>query len=587
MATSNPTGKISREDFRRQKDLEEKRKAGTIPAEVDPETGQDINPHIPHYISKAPWYLDIQHPTLKHQRAPDKDEGTISSWYDRGARNGPAATKFRKGACENCGAMTHKTLDCLERPRKKGARWTGQDIQADEVVQDVHLGFEAKRDRWNGYDANDHTRVVEEWELIDQARRKVREDQLSAKQNEPVEEADKPAADDDDDDDDANEGDEDKYADAADAVGQKVDAKTRITVRNLRIREDTAKYLLNLDVNSAYYDPKTRAMRENPLQDSHTPDSVFFAGDNFVRYTGDAPKVAAMQAFAWEAADMRGKDVHMQALPTQGELLFKEYQSKKSTVADKQKDSILAKYGGEEHLQAPPKELLLAQTEQYVEYSQAGRLIKGQERATMKSKYEEDVLPLNHTAIWGSWWHDFKWGYACCHQTARQSYCTGRAGIDAASASEQLMLKDAPDKDVEEEDERAAAARSSASKSLLEQHKLKVLKEIIKDDKSKKDHEKSKKDDGKDKDDKKKDDKKRKARGERMGEGDIEIDPKKLKAAKEAALKRSKAGDDGYNAAKPDDTDVTEEDLEAYRLMRSRGDDPIANFIGQDAEDDE
>ena len=33
----------------------------------------------------------------------------------------------------------------------------------------------------------------------------------------------------------------------------------------ISIREDTAKYLLNLDVNSAYYDPKTRAMHENPL----------------------------------------------------------------------------------------------------------------------------------------------------------------------------------------------------------------------------------------------------------------------------------------------------------------------------------
>ncbi len=33
------------------------------------------------------------------------------------------------------------------------------------------------------------------------------------------------------------------------------------SVRNLRIREDTAKYLLNLDVNSAHYDPKSRWVR--------------------------------------------------------------------------------------------------------------------------------------------------------------------------------------------------------------------------------------------------------------------------------------------------------------------------------------
>ena len=45
------------------------------------------------------------------------------------------------------------------------------------------------------------------------------------------------------------------------------DARQRTTTRNLRIREDTAKYLLNLDVNSAYYDPKSRSMRENPLAD--------------------------------------------------------------------------------------------------------------------------------------------------------------------------------------------------------------------------------------------------------------------------------------------------------------------------------
>jgi len=67
-----------------------------------------------------------------------------------------------------------------------------------------------------------------------------------------------------DDDADSDEQDEDKYADDFDMPGTKVDSKQRITVRNLRIREDTAKYLRNLDPNSAYYDPKTRSMRDNP-----------------------------------------------------------------------------------------------------------------------------------------------------------------------------------------------------------------------------------------------------------------------------------------------------------------------------------
>lgn len=60
---------------------------------------------------------------------------------------GPAATKYRKGACNNCGAMSHKTKDCMERPRKKGAKFTGQDIQPDELVQEFNLNFSAKRDR--------------------------------------------------------------------------------------------------------------------------------------------------------------------------------------------------------------------------------------------------------------------------------------------------------------------------------------------------------------------------------------------------------------------------------------------------------
>lgn len=51
----------SREDHRKQLELEEARKAGLAPAEVD-EDGKEINPHIPQYMSSAPWYLNSNKP---------------------------------------------------------------------------------------------------------------------------------------------------------------------------------------------------------------------------------------------------------------------------------------------------------------------------------------------------------------------------------------------------------------------------------------------------------------------------------------------------------------------------------------------
>merc|ERR1712110_380198 len=56
------------------------------------------------------------------------------------------------------------------------------------------------------------------------------------------------------------------------------------TMRNLRIFEDTAKYLLNLDLDSAYYDPKSRSMREdpNPIKTSNN----YYTGDNSLKTSG-------------------------------------------------------------------------------------------------------------------------------------------------------------------------------------------------------------------------------------------------------------------------------------------------------------
>lgn len=42
------------------------------------------------------------------------------------------------------------------------------------------------------------------------------------------------------------------------------------------------------------------------------------------------------------------------------------------------------------------------------------------------------MLINNHTAVWGSYWRDGAWGYACCHQFVKNSYCIGDAGSKAA-----------------------------------------------------------------------------------------------------------------------------------------------------------
>lgn len=414
--------KKSREDWRRQKELEEARKNGTFPAEVD-EEGRDINPHIPQYISNAPWYYGTNGPTLRHQRPQEEDReevSSISEWYKRGVDTSKVVTKYRKGSCENCGAMTHKKVDCMERPRKIGARFSGALMAFDEFVQPkIVSDYDGKRDRWAGYDPAAHKEIIEEYKKVEEAKQKIKADKL--KDNPEAELSD-------------DEEDEDKYVDEVDMPGTKVDSKQRITVRNLRIREDTAKYLRNLDPNSAYYDPKTRSMRDNP-NPKIKPGESDFSGENFVRFSGDTEKHSVAQIFAWEAYG-KGVDVHLLAEPTKLEMLQHEYEKKKEEFKSATKDTILDKYGGEEHLQAPPKSLLLAQTEEYVEYSRSGKVLKGQEKHTNRSIYEEDVLLNNHTTVWGSFWSNGGWGFKCCHSFIKNSYCVGESGKDQCNEIE-------------------------------------------------------------------------------------------------------------------------------------------------------
>ncbi|CAE8595554.1 unnamed protein product, partial [Polarella glacialis] len=67
------------------------------------------------------------------------------------------------------------------------------------------------------------------------------------------------------------------------------------------------------------------------------------------------------------------------------------FQKRSEDLKEQQQKELMEKYGCAEHMDAP-KELLFAQNDVYVEYARDGRVLKGRERALVKSKYEEDVL---------------------------------------------------------------------------------------------------------------------------------------------------------------------------------------------------
>ncbi|KAF3776255.1 Pre-mRNA-splicing factor [Nymphaea thermarum] len=438
----------SREDHRKQLELEEARKAGLAPAELD-EDGKEINPHIPQYMSSAPWYLNAERPSLKHQRKWKSDPNYTKDWYDRGAKIFQA-DKYRKGACENCGAMTHTSKSCMERPRRV------DEAKVDESKQ-MDFAKVEKRVRTTG----------------------------------------------------------------GGSTG---------TVRNLRIREDTAKYLLNLDVNSAHYDPKTRSMREDPLPDAD-PNEKFYGGDNEYRASGQALEFKQLNIHAWEAFE-KGQDIHMQAAPSQAELLYKEFKEKKEKLKSQTKVSIMGKYGNAASEEEIPRELLLGQSEREVEYDHAGRIIKGQEKALPKSKYEEDVYINNHTSVWGSWWKDHQWGYKCCRQTIRNSYCTGSSGIEAAEAAIDLMKANIARKDAMEE------RPSAVEEKWLATWGTDVPEDLVLDQK-------------------------------RFAEALKKEDERRREVKDERKRK--------YNVKWNEE--VTAEDMEAYRMKKIHRDDPMKDFL--------
>lgn len=625
------------------------RASGQLPPEVDVKTGSMINPHNPSFITDRPWYLgDEQGPSLDHQAA-QKDESErlelslkeadrlvelerqklkearklnkfkVGMWVEamkksrkpymicqivRIAKKGTVFDlKFEDGTVERNVKMKK------EERRKKNARIritkTGsRSFHVDHLLHGKET-FDSKRDKYHGYEIEEHLdELKEKYAERDAMRKKIRnkeheedekkkgiESNANNKKSSNDNERNHPASDSDSDyDSDAGSDSDDEFvqkdADAKVHVSRHArqggvgGQQMKVTARNLRIREDTAKYLHNLDPNSAYYDPKSRSMRDNPNPEIDPSESQF-VGDNFARVSGDAVGLAQTQVFAWDmekagvggAAGTTSSVIHPQANPSLAETLKKEFTTKEVDLKTKRKRAVLEKYGGAEYLDgdeglasatkqngnasdltaaknkeraAEKRKVRFGVTVQEEHYSRDGRAKSGNGSSKLfvnqKSKYEEDTYINGHSTVWGSYFHKgaFRWGYADDHSLMKSSYCTGSAGRAANDEANEMRYGTGI----------AGSAELAQAKEIL-----KAIPGVEQTSVSKT----------------------RPTSSQHYGEADqfVKLDQEKLK--QELNKNNDKLSKRRYNSVTAD-VDVTTEEMEAYRMKRQRADDPLSKL---------
>ena len=590
-------------DRKKSRELAEARQSGVVAPAVDVKTGSMINPHNPEFLTKRPWYLGQgEGPSLDHQVEREVQEELTLQEADRLLRQKRLEEKERRSKGQFVVNTWVEALKNNKKPYrickiikidKKGTEF---DLQYEDgtIERKVKLKnlrmtktgnrafesesketYDSKRDAYHGYDQEAHLKKTEK---IYQEREKLRRERRThkeKKENKDFSDSDSDFDDSDDSEDEFVQRDEDAktFTSRLARQGGVGGAQMKVTARNLRIREDTAKYLRNLNVDSAYYDPKSRSMRDNPNPEAKDAD---YCGDNFARISGDAVGLADTQLFAWEASEKGVAEIHPQANPSQAELLKKKFKDKSQDLKVKQKKAVLDRYGGVEYLdggdglasavdaQEKSAKAAEAAAERKArfgvsitkeEYAPDGRLIKGSvtvKRVALASKYEENVFINGHTTVWGSYFHRgaFRWGYADDHSLMKNSYCTGENGRIANDEANEMRYGTGVSGSAA-----LAQAREMIKAIPTGERKTGVAPSAM---------------------------------SKLYGEADqnATFDKDKLdQALKKWDQSQEEATDDRkrkYNSINAQ-VEVTEEEMEAYRMRRNRGADPMAKLASSDA----
>ena len=331
----------------------------------------------------------------------------------------------------------------LERERK-----IAQELKEQRELED--RGFVVQKS--TTLDTNNDKNTRERENASDEEDSSSSEDSLNGSSSDSDSDESDNNSDNDDSDHDSDESESEKRKRRKKKKEGKLKLDYRTTLGN---KEDMPKYLINLEPNAPYYDPKSRSMRGDPNPDVPLSEKEF-AGDNYYRMTGNVLEYKQQLLFAMELAKKHEESNNIDgeaplnpaANPTALELARREYLANEQKTKEEARKKAMEEYG------VKPKDSssILDPRVKYGEsvtlkqYALDGKEVKQKKQVTeaavrfkMKSsKYDEDFFPGNHTSIWGSWYNIEKkeWGYQCCHQTEYRSLCRQSTSNNGEGLSE-------------------------------------------------------------------------------------------------------------------------------------------------------
>lgn len=289
------------------------------------------NVHIPRYIKNQPWFYQdgkkqeaendylVHHRQLKKGGALDIDNNSepkqglgIKDEFET-VRVVRTSKRGGKG-CENCGSVGHSRRDCLERARKV-PRLVADAGEAISVRKEVgSLDWDARKDRWFGYTGKEYDEVLKKW--ANRQETAAQPDQDWWDTDEEVELTKLGL-----------------YKDTGGVLRAEEFGNTKLQRASVRLREDRAAYLNDLNAEEIKYDPKSRLYKTESLGTVDEESKMFRR-----HLTGEGKALEELNRFTRAHArsegirdeiesDAKAKHVLI-ANPTKYERLLRQEQSK-------------------------------------------------------------------------------------------------------------------------------------------------------------------------------------------------------------------------------------------------------------------